>query len=60
MSLERDKKKLKRQRLFDIQLKGQKVIGRKAQALSQQVSMTKTFKYKSQMYWHINAVNWVN
>merc|ERR1712117_339355 len=36
MSLERDKKKLKRLRLFDIQLKGQKVIGRKALALSQQ------------------------
>ena len=43
MSLERDKKKLKRQPLFDIQLKDQKVKGRKAQALSQQVSMTKIF-----------------
>ena len=43
MSLERDKKELKRQRLFDIQQIGQKVIGRKARALSQQVSMTKIF-----------------
>merc|ERR1711902_144964 len=43
--LERDKKKLKRQRLFDIQLKGQKVIGRKALALSQQ-SEPKETKWK--------------